>query len=197
MTQRNARADRAATEVAAPSANEAAPEVDGLSAPEPARKPGQEHDPGREQGGEQDRPQVRAVLEGLSLAGLTARKIARISGVSTETIQEWRFGRERAPQGRVVFLTLLLSHMVDELVRTYGQWGPAPKAWHLHMQGCLEKARDLLHRQAGENEGVSAGAFRQGERMFAEWLDQATARDEAAEAARRVAQGLDTTGLDL
>ncbi len=166
-----------------------------------ARADSSAHEPGREQDREQDHPpgdsKVHPVFEGLSLAGLTARKIARISGVSAETIQEWRSGRQRAPHGRVVFLTLLLSHLVDELVRTYDQWGPAPKAWHLHMQGCLEKARDLLSRQASENEGVQAGAFRQGERMFAEWLEQDDARDEAAEAARRVAQGLDSTGIDL
>ena len=176
MTQRNARAARPAPSgSSATSANEA----------------------GREQGQPQAHPGVHPVFEGLGLAGLTARKIARISGVSAETIQEWRSGGERAPHGRVVFLTLLLSHLVDELVRTYDQWGPAPKAWHLHMQGCLEKARGLLSRQVGENEGVSAGAFRQGERMFTEWLELDDARDEAARAARRVAQGLDTTGLDL
>ncbi len=141
--------------------------------------------------------QIHPVFEGLSLAGLTAKKIARISGVSALTILEWRSGRERAPHGRVVFLTLLLTHMVDELVRTYDQWGPAPKAWHLHMQGCLEKAQALLGRQVGENEGMPAAAFQKGERLFAEWLEQGTAKDEAAEAAHRVALGGDMTGLEL
>ncbi len=184
MTQRNTRAQAARP----------APEVDGSPAKSAHEVNGA---PAHEADREQGQPQIHPVFEGLGLAGLTAKKIARISGVSALTILEWRAGREPAPHGRVVFLTLLLSHMVDELVRTYDQWGPAPKAWHLHMQGCLEKAQALLGRQEGENEGVPAAAFHKGERLFAEWLEQDTARDEAAEAARRVAQGLDTTGLDL
>ena len=137
------------------------------------------------------------VFGGLALAGLAGKEIAHLCEVSPPTISKWRRGQARAPLGRVVFLTMLLAHMADELRETYDGWGQAPKAWHLHMQGCLEKAQALLSRQEGENEGVPAAAFHKGERLFAEWLEQDTARDEAAEAARRVAQGLDTTGLDL
>ena len=58
------------------------------------------------------------VFEGLGLAGVTVPMIAEFCGTTAETVKQWRSGRERAPLGRVVFLTLLLSHMVDELVRT-------------------------------------------------------------------------------
>ncbi len=137
------------------------------------------------------------VFGGLGLAGVTPPMIAEFCGVSLETVNRWRAGRERAPLGRVVFLTMLLSHMVNELVRTYDQWGPAPKTWHLHMRSCLDGARQALAEQQGLNQGAPAGAFRQGERFFDEWKEGDAARSWSAEAAQRVALGADTTGLGL
>ena len=137
------------------------------------------------------------VFGGLGLAGVTPPMIAGFCGVSLETVNRWRSGRERAPLGRVVFLTLLLSHMVDELARTYGEWGPAPETWHLHMTSCLDGARKALLEQHGQNEAAPAGAFRQGERFFEEWKDGDAARSWATEAAHRVALGGDLTGLEI
>ena len=138
-----------------------------------------------------------SVFEGLGLAGVTIPMIAEFCAVNAETVKQWRSGRERAPLGRVVFLTLLLSHMVDELVRTYDTWGPAPKTWHLHMKSCLEGARQALVEQHGLNEGAPAGAFRQGERLFDEWMEGEAAKSWSTEAAHRVALGGDLTGLEL
>lgn len=135
------------------------------------------------------------VFEGLGLAGVTPRMIAEFCGVTPETVNEWRTGRTRAPWGRVVFLTLLLSHMVDELARACDRWGPAPKTWHLHMRSCLDGARKALAGQHSQNQGAPAGALRQGERFFEQWKEGDAARSWAAEAARRVALGRDTTGL--
>ena len=146
---------------------------------------------------EQEPAPAFTVFEGLGSAGVTVSMIAAFCGVGAETVIEWRSGQERAPLGRVVFLTLLLSHMVDELVRTYDQWGPAPKTWHLHMRSCLDGARQALIDQHSHNEGAPAGAFRQGERFFEQWKEGDAARSWAAEAARRVALGHDTTGLEL
>ena len=115
--------------------------------------------------------------------------IAEFCAVSPQTVNQWRPGQQRAPLGRVVFLTLLLSHMVDELVRTYDRWGPAPKTWHLHMKSCLEGARQALIEQHSQNEGAPAGAFRQGERFFDQWKQGDAARNWSAEAAQRVALG--------
>ncbi len=137
-----------------------------------------------------------SVFEGLALAGVTDRMIARFCDVERAGVADWRKGREPVPKGRVVFLTLLLSHMVDELVRTYDEWGPAPKAWHLHMQACLENARAMLGRQQDQNQGAPQGAFRQGERLFEQWRELDAAHGWAREAASRVALGTDTTGLD-
>ena len=138
-----------------------------------------------------------SVFEGLALAGVTDRMIARFCDVDRAGIADWRKGTQPVPMGRVVFLTLLLSHMVDELVRTYDEWGPAPKAWHLHMQACLENAQGMLGRQNDRNKGSPQGAFRQGERFFEEWLVLDAAHGWAREAAGRVALGTDTTGLGL
>ena len=138
-----------------------------------------------------------SVFEGLALAGVTAGNIAEYCAIDPADVEDWRKGRAPVPMGRVVFLTLLLSHMVDELVRTYGDRGPAPKAWHLHMQACLEKARAMLGRQQDRNQGAPRGAFRQGERLFEQWLDLDAARGWSGEAASRVALGTDTTGLEL
>jgi hypothetical protein len=136
-----------------------------------------------------------SVFEGLALAGVTDRMIARFCGVDRAGVADWRNGREAVPKGRVVFLTLLLSHMVDELVRTYDEWGPAPKAWHLHMQACLENAQAMLGRQQDRNKDAPEGAFRQGMRLFEQWLELDAAHGWACEAAKRVALGTDTTGL--
>ncbi len=137
------------------------------------------------------------VFEGLELAGVTPSMIAAFCGVGAATVNQWRSGHERAPLGRVVFLTLLLSHMVNELVRTYDEWGPATRTWQLHMQSCLDGARQALIEQHNQNEGAPAGAFRQGQRFFDEWKEGDAARRWSAEAAQRVALGTDTTGLDL
>jgi len=135
------------------------------------------------------------VFAGLGLAGVTVPMIAEFCAVGAETVNRWRSGEQRAPLGRVVFLTCLLSHMVDELVRTYDHWRPAPKTWHLHMKSCLDGARQALAEQQNLNQGAPAGAFRQGERLFEQWKQADAARGWSAEAAQRVALGTDTTGL--
>ncbi|NQU60932.1 MAG: hypothetical protein HQ512_07355 [Rhodospirillales bacterium] len=140
-----------------------------------------------------------SVFKGLELAGLTTREVANICEVPVGVLDEWRRGLASMPAGRAVFLGKLLAHMVDELVRTYDDWGPAPKAWHLHMQACLENAKKVLAEQENASGGSSgealSGAFRQGERMFDDWIAGDDARALATEAAKRVALGLDTTGV--
>jgi len=138
-----------------------------------------------------------SVFEGLALAGVTDRMVAEFCDITVGQASAWRKGREVVPMGRVVFMTMLLSFVVDELVKTYDQWGPAPKSWHLNMKACLEKANEALGRQEIENKGAPEGAFRQGERMFEEWLEQNAAKGWASEAANRVALGLDNTGLEI
>jgi len=138
-----------------------------------------------------------SVFEGLALAGVTDGMVAEFCDITLGQASAWRKGREVVPMGRVVFMTMLLSFIVDELVKTYDQWGPAPKSWHLNMKACLEKANEALGRQEIENKGAPEGAFRQGERMFEEWLEQNAAKGWASEAANRVALGLDNTGLEI
>ncbi|MDA1089258.1 MAG: hypothetical protein O3A85_02955 [Proteobacteria bacterium] len=138
-----------------------------------------------------------SVFEGLTLAGVTLPMIASFCDTETSEIDAWRKGDVQAPMGRVVFLTMVLSHMVDELVRTYNDWGPASKAWYLHMQACLEKGKKILVSQEAQNQGAPAGAFRQGERFFEEWLDRDAVKGWSNEAASRVALGTDTTGIEF
>jgi hypothetical protein len=137
------------------------------------------------------------VFKGLGLAGVTVPMIAKFCAVSPQTVNQWRPGQQRAPLGRVVFLTLLLSYMVDELVRTCDLWGPATKTRHLHMKSCLEGARQALIEQHSQNEGIQAGAFCQGERFFDQSKQGNATRNWSAEAAQRVALGADTTRLEL
>ena len=47
------------------------------------------------------------VFEGLGLAGVTVPMIAEFCAVSPQMVNQWRPGQQRAPLGRVVFLTLL------------------------------------------------------------------------------------------
>lgn len=138
-----------------------------------------------------------SVFEGLALAGVSDRMIAEFCDITLSQASAWRKGREVVPMGRVVFMTMLLSFVVDELVKTYNQWGPAPKAWHLNMKACLEKANEALGRQEIENKDAPEGAFPEGERMFEEWLEQNAAKGWASEAANRVALGLNNTGLEI
>ena len=140
---------------------------------------------------------VFSIFDGLMLAGVTPQLIATFCESEADEVDAWRKGDTQAPMGRVVFLTLVLSHMVDELVRTYDDWEPASKAWHLHMQACLEKGKKILENQEVLNQGAPAGAFRQGERFFDQWKQGDAARNWSAEAAQRVALGTCTTGLEL
>jgi hypothetical protein len=161
--------------------------------PDPESAPEPKGEPAPESIG--DPAPAFTVFEGLALAGVTPGMIARFCSVTTVTVNHWRAGHERAPLGQVVFLTCLLSHMVDELVSTYDEWGPAPKTWHLHMQSCLEGARKALDEQQSQNQEAPAGAFRQGERLFEEWKAADAANGWSTAAAGRVAKGKDTTGL--
>ena len=133
------------------------------------------------------------VFEGLALAGLAGKEIAQMCGISPPTVSKWRQGRARAPLGRVIFLTMLLAHMADELQETYDGWGQAPKAWHLHMQSRIDGVLKALREQESINTGAPAGALRQGTRLYREWFRRDERADEAALAARRVALGQDTT----
>ncbi len=135
------------------------------------------------------------VFKGLELTGVTTKMIVRFCGVTPGEAADWRSGRARVPWGRVVFLTEVLSHMIEELARTYEQWGEAPKAWHLHMQARIENAGKVLAEQGTINANAPAGALRQGKRFFEEWLERDAAKGWAGEAASRVALGADTTGL--
>ena len=63
------------------------------------------------------------------------------------------------------------------------------------MQACLEKGKKILENQEVLNQGAPAGAFRQGERFFGEWLERDSVKGWSREAASRVALGTDTTGL--
>jgi len=138
-----------------------------------------------------------SIFEGLELAGVTPDMIAQFCDVAPLEVAAWRRGDITVPWGRVVFLTMVLSHLIDQLIHTHDEWGPAPKVWHLHMQSCLENTQAILGRQSDVNKEAPDGAFRQGERMFDSWLKQDAVQGWAAEAAKRVALGRDTTGLEL
>ena len=138
-----------------------------------------------------------SIFEGLELAGVTPAMITRFCDAEPDQVAGWRRGDITVPWGRVVFLTLVLSHIVDALVRTQDEWGPAPKVWHLHMQSCLENTQAILGRQSDQNKEAPTGAFRQGERLFEHWRQQYALHGWAAEAAGRVALGEDATGLDI
>ncbi len=140
---------------------------------------------------------VLSVFEGLELAGVTPGMISRFCDVEPAEVSAWRKGAVNVPWGRMVFLTLVLTRVIDELTRTQDQWGPARKVWRLHMQLSLEKAQDRLDSQTDHNSEAPAGAFRQGERLFEQWLAQDALFGWAAEAANRVALGEDSTGLDI
>ncbi len=140
---------------------------------------------------------ILSVFEGLELAGVTPGMIARFCDAEPAEIASWRKGAVNVSWGRVVFLTLVLSRIIDELIRTHDQWGPARKVWRLHMQSSLEKAQDRLSGQTDHNREAPAGAFRQGERFFEQWLQQDALHGWAIEAANRVALGEDTTGLEI
>lgn len=138
---------------------------------------------------------TQPVFKGLELAGVTPKMIVRFCNISLDEVTDWRSGQAQMPWGRVVFLSKILTHMVEALARTYEEWGEAPKAWHLHMQSRIENARKVLGEQDSINLSAPAGAFRQGERFFEEWLDQEAVKGWSSEAASRVALGTDTTGL--
>ena len=144
-----------------------------------------------------DATPVLSVFEGLEIAGVTPGMIARFCEVKPAEVATWRKGAIIVPWGRVVFLTLVLSRIIDELIRTHDQCGPSRKVWRLHMQSSMEKAQDRLGQQTDDNREAPAGALRQGERLFEHWLRQDAEHGWANEAANRVALGEDTTGLDV
>ena len=53
--------------------------------------------------------------------------ISRFFKVEPSEIAAWRKGAVSVPWGRVVFLTQVLSRVIDELTRTHDQWGPSRK----------------------------------------------------------------------
>ena len=85
-----------------------------------------------------------SVFEGLSLAGVTPGMIVTFCAADADKVDAWRKGDIPAPMGRVVFLTMVLSHLVNELLRTYEEWleRDAVKGWSNEAAGRVALGTD-------------------------------------------------------
>lgn len=103
------------------------------------------------------------VFEAFNELGLTGCDIADIAVVTPPTVSKWRMGKARLPNDRLVFLTLILAHLLDEVevVKDEGK-STAHKAR-------LDSARALLTMQDVLNKDLPVGDIRDGAKKFRTW----------------------------
>lgn len=97
------------------------------------------------------------VFEAFVELGLTGRDIAEIVDVTPPTVSKWKSGKARMPEDRLVFLTLILAHLLDEGEAAYTN------------DACFNSARAYFAMQDVMNKDLPAADIRNGARTFRRW----------------------------
>lgn len=121
------------------------------------------------------------VFEAFNELGLTGRDIATISVVTPPTVSKWRKGKVRIPDDRLVFLTLILAHLLDEAKAQSAleaEWSSENGAghWSLGEHSRIDAARAHLSLQEVLNNGLPGSEIREGAKRFQAWWASGAAK---------------------
>lgn len=113
------------------------------------------------------------VFRGLEDVTIPGKEIAAIAGVTAPTFSRWRAGRARVPETKLIFLTLLLAHWIDELEDLLNNQD-IPKAPKIETM--LNTTRRCLFQQEVFNKSLSPEKVREGSHLFKKWWFEECAR---------------------
>jgi transcriptional regulator with XRE-family HTH domain len=107
------------------------------------------------------------VFRGLDDVLVPDKEIAAIAGVTPPTFSRWRTGRARVPEKKLIFLTLLLAHWLDELESKQGNCQRRIMA-----ETKLNTTRRCLFQQEVINQTLPPESVREGSHLFRKWWFQ-------------------------
>lgn len=105
------------------------------------------------------------VFRGLEGSMVSGREIAEIVGVSPPTVSKWRKGRAQPSAAKLVFLTLILAHWLEEETA----WSRRGAYRSFDAASPFAAARRCLELQESYNADLPPQAVFEGSRMFRSW----------------------------
>lgn len=109
------------------------------------------------------------VFRGLDDVTITGKEIAAIAGVTPPTFSRWRAGRARVPECKLVLLTLLLAHWIDEFETLLNNRESQSK---FRVETRLNTTRRCLVQQEVINQTLPPETVREGSQLFRMWWFQ-------------------------
>ncbi len=106
------------------------------------------------------------VFRGLDDVTITGKEIAAIAGVTPPTFSRWRAGRARVPECKLVLLTLLLAHWIDEFETLLNNRESQSK---FRVETRLNTTRRCLVQQEVINQTLPPETVREGSQLFRMW----------------------------
>ncbi len=117
--------------------------------------------------------QCLPVFRGLDDVTIPDKEIAAIAGVTPPTFSRWRAGRASVPERKLVLLTLLLAHWIDELEALLSSRGSHGKS---RIETRLNTTRRCLFQQEVINQTLPPETVREGSHLFRKWWFEEGAR---------------------
>jgi len=110
------------------------------------------------------------VFEGISSAGIPAKTIARMLGVSPSTVSKWKTGKAQIPSSSLVFLTLILAHLIEDAESLERRFEGVGTRWDGALDEQLTAMRRLLREQETFTATLPADVVHAGARLYRDWL---------------------------
>jgi len=120
------------------------------------------------------------VFEAFNELGLTGCDVAEVADVTPPTVSKWRKGKVRIPNDRLVFLTLVLAHLLDDiaaLTTLESEWSPEGGGgdWCRAESARIDAARAQLSMQDVLNRDLPVSDVRDGAKRFRTWWSSGAA----------------------
>jgi len=114
------------------------------------------------------------VFDAFHELGLTGCDVADVAGVTPPTVSKWRSGKVRIPEERLVFMTLVLAHLLDDakaLDTFEAEWYAHNGAgnWCGAENFRIDAARAHLSMQDILNQQIAVANVRNGAKQFRKW----------------------------
>ncbi len=112
------------------------------------------------------------VLDGLEKAGIAGKYIAEVVHVSASTVSKWRTGSSIIPPATMVFLTLVLASVIEDMEVLERRLEDEGCAWNDLLGDQLLDLHRALREQEIYNAAIAPEAVREGAGLFRNWLEK-------------------------
>lgn len=110
-------------------------------------------------------------LIGLEKAGIAGKYIAGVTHVSASTVSKWRTGNSVMPQNMMIFLTLVLANVIEDMEALERRLGEEGCAWNDRVDDQRYELQRLLREQEIYNAAILPEIIREGAGLFRKWLE--------------------------